>query len=727
MPPSDVNENRWPRKWSFSEALSQQFGQIRHVNTSSDSSLSSQSGSRLPTPLGGLRRHSLFGRGKDPINYQPNWDKSNEDFNVKSSAGSPISIPSHNRRLSFFKRNANASSCYSPPRIHHRQYSDVEGLHSNSMASFRLPLIRSHTLGILPFDEESWPDTLNRTQTASHHDNDASDFKKPVLPCKSPTRPAMGAFSSSYSSNSQSLSSLARGNKTKTGHATSAFAPGGRSVSPSDFDLKLPAATEEPGEEDQTTPRGLLAPVRGNEGFPFKMLSNERKCVTESSVLETLQSKTKEMKSHALNSKALVALAIDGERTPGEQRHQQPGLPTPSLFPSVDEVISQMTAANLDVVTPSGSRKTLDSFSTRQEKIEAITWSLANDRRYAGMSPPRAGPQLDPQNIGLLRPVRLSDFDDFERLRLYQQSQWNIALARELEGLKAQADQPVQRNLFPVRTSSLPSPGTATQVEDNPNDYFDASAYNGYSGVSTPSFASTDGKDEKETRPEHTIHVKSDPICQTTPSHNLIDALRMNDKAGLHIETPTPKNKTYNRSSSSRILPNSNPPTNPKSFPFYSNTTTLSTHHEITKGTTQLIHTPQLTSYWLGRTIAIEDRLRTAALNGDDSERKWLNNPSERRYASYDILRKFIANDKTADSFEEFVEEWEAKHHNEGRRPPELEERRWLLGRKVDDGARKSSSGYDYDGGEGGVEGGGGGAKEKKGGFSLEKLIGRRR
>lgn len=513
-----------------------------------------------------------------------------------------------------------------------------------SLTALQPPLVRSHTLGTLPFVEDSWPSTFNPQRAAS---------PSKVGMGQEHLRPQMPPSSSFHSFKFQNSSQDGRPTKVDLEEGHSTFT--GRNDP--HFLRKAKAKAANPGKARGSSSQSVSADKSSDIPHDSRVTTGKPSSITV---------------YHSDGSGSLPRLPkseLPVETKPSIRDHisdqLDPNNDPPSAFPSVDQVISQMTAAHINVTTPSGESKTLDELSTRLEKIEAITWTLGNQRRYAGMSQPLVGRRGDPKNIGLLRPVRFSDFDNHERLRLYQQSQWSIALTREATALKAQLDQNRSKNIhedspFPSRTTSLAAgiPISASGY-DKRGYSFSSSDFSDSSSWGLSNYYTSDGSNERNISSEDINPLTPPPKPQNYSNKIYADDPLVTEE--FEVGTPTPKPKPRSHSSSSPALFDFDTPmeSDPLRVQFVVSSP-KSVEQVLSNISPEPVTEPKPTSYWLGRMVALEDRVRTAALHGE-CPKKFMHNQDERRYACYDFLRKKCVNQKTSDNFGEFVVEWEAK------------------------------------------------------------------
>ncbi|KAI4158547.1 MAG: hypothetical protein LQ342_007329 [Letrouitia transgressa] len=585
---------------------------------------------------GRLRRKSNFSEASGQITRTfPDSDPADTLFHLY---GNPTFT------VSAYQEPSLVETRYPPPHasLKSEEQASGEQVHGNTrLTSLQSPLVRSHTLGTLPFVEDSWPTTPNPLRAASP--SEAGLGQKHL-------RPPMPPSSSFHSFNVQNSSQEGRPAKVDSEESHSTFT--GRNDPQSLRKAKAKAA--KPGK------------VRGNN---YQGVSADRSSEIPRDSRVPTGKPSSIAAPYSDSSESLAKLELPVETKPSSYDHLSdqldPNNNPPSAFPSVDQVISQMTAAHINVTTPSGESKTLDELSTRLEKIEAITWTLGNERRYAGMSQPRVGRRGDPKNIGLLRPVKFSDFDNHERLRLYQQSQWSIALTREATALKAQLDQHRSKNihvdsLFPSRTTSLAAGmPVLTSGYDKRGYSFSSSDFSDTSSCSVSNTNSSNGPNSRDTISEGINPLTPPPKPRTNSNTKHNDDPPVTEET--QVDSPTPKPKPRSRSSSSPALFDCDTPT--KSDPLrvqFVVSSPKSVEQVLSNTSPEPVNEPKPTSYWLGRMVALEDRVRTAALHGE-CPRKFMHNQDERRYACYDYLRKKCVNQKTSDNFAEFVVEWEAK------------------------------------------------------------------
>ncbi|KAL9039009.1 MAG: hypothetical protein Q9214_005051, partial [Letrouitia sp. 1 TL-2023] len=437
-----------------------------------------------------------------------------------------------------YQRPSLAGTRYPPPphaSLKPEERTAGDQAHGDTFStSLQPPLVRSHTLGTLPFVEDSWPTTPNPPRAASPSE---------VGLGQEHLHSQMPPSSSSHSFKVQGSSQGGHPIKVDSEEDHSAFT--GRNDH--QFLCKAKAKAANTRKVKGNSYQGVSADIssditrdgRGPTGKPSSIAPH-----------------------HGESSESLAHLSkpeLPVERKPSSYDYPSDQLDSnnnpPSAFPSVDQVISQMTAAHINVITPSGERKTLDELSTRLEKIEAITWTLGNERRYAGMSQPRAGRRGDPKNIGLLRPVRFSDFDNHERLRLYQQSQWSIALTREATALKAQLDDRRSKNIhedtpFPSRTTSLAAGNpVSTSSYDKRGYSFSSSDFSDTSSCRVSDINTSIGPSNRGAINEGINPLTPPPKPQTNSSTKYVDDPLVTEE--FQVDTPTPKPKPRSRSSSS--------------------------------------------------------------------------------------------------------------------------------------------------------------------------------
>ncbi|KAL9615310.1 MAG: hypothetical protein Q9167_000281 [Letrouitia subvulpina] len=632
-----------------------------------------------------LRRKSNF--SEVPGQTSRSFPKSDPADTSIHPHGNPILTGSTNERPSLVETR------YPPPNasLQSEEQTSGERVHGNTFPiSLQPPLVRSHTLGTLPFVEDSWPKTPNLLQAASPSE---------VSLGKENLRPRIPPSSSFHSFKVQNSSQDGRpimidsggDHLTFTGHNDPQFLRKAKAKAANTGKLY--------GNSYQGVSAGKSSDVprdgRGPTDKPPSIAAH-----------------------HSEDSKSLAYLTKPGlpvEREPSSYDHPSDQVDSnndpPSAFPSVDQVISQMTAAQINVTTPSGEKKTLDELSTRLEKIEAITWTLGNERRYAGMSQPRAGRRSDPKNIGLLRPVRFSDFDNHERLRLYQQSQWSIALTREATAQKAQLERLRSKNIhkdspFPSRTTSLAAGIPVSTSAYNKRGYsFSSSDFSDTSSCRASNINTSNGPNDRDITSDDIFPLTPLPNPQTSSSTKYAGDPLVTEES--QVGSPTPKPKPHSRSSSSPAFVDCDTPTKPNPLRVqFIVSSPKSVEQVLSDSSPEPVTEPKPTSYWLGRMVALEDRVRTAALY-NECPRKFMHSQDERRYACYDYLRKKCVNQKASDNFAEFIVEWEAKVKVGD---PETIER--YLEQQLNIGDKTIISN---------------GPKEKRSVFLFEKLLGRKK